>query len=635
LVAPPDGSLVFTRIGYLPTEVAIAGQARVDVAIEVSAAELQQILVTGYSSQRRADITGAVASVNMQSLGRETSSSVLQRLSGNVSGVTVDASGSPGARSTVRIRGVSSFQNNNPLYIIDGTPIQDSFANWLNPNDIESIQVLKDASAASIYGSRANNGVVIIETKKGRVGAPQFHLDAKFGVATPVRGYDDFLILDALEYHEFVRLSHINAGEPVPRHMYGDPDNPTLPRYIFPNDGINQTMSADEAQYAWENSNRLITPASPGTNWWKAVFGPANVYDVNLRVSGGSATERYNLGLNYFNQEGTAAYNRFQRGTIRINTDFNLGRLTFGENLNLSLDEHFGGMTNDPGGFAENTVVGKNVMMQPIVPIYDVGGNFASSKGPELGNHDNPLKRAWAEKDNVTRNVRLFGNVFGRLDLLERASLNTRFGFNLGQGSTTGFNHITPENSEPNLVYSMFENTNRFTDWTWTNTLNLSRSYGGQHNMDVLLGQEASRASNRFITAGMSAIVTTDINARYINDAIGDPSTQNVSSSGGFSTLLSYFGKVDYNYAERYYASVTVRHDGSSRLGPTNRWGTFPAFSLGWRVSQEPFLAPSTFFTNIPAEQILRWDPVAMKVDHDGATGMIGREYRPGWAKHI
>ncbi|HUG42402.1 MAG TPA: SusC/RagA family TonB-linked outer membrane protein, partial [Longimicrobiales bacterium] len=602
LAAPPDGVLEFAHVAFRTTEIAIAGRTRVDVALQVSVAQLQEVVVTGYSTQRRGDITSAISSVDLEGAGRETGTSVLQRLHGHVAGVTVDASGSPGARSTVRIRGVSSFQNNDPLYIVDGTPVQESFANWLNPNDIESIDVLKDASAASIYGSRANNGVVIIETKKGRVGAPRISLDARYGIGSPVRGYDDFVILDALDYHEVVRRSHVNAGLPVPTTVYGDPNNPTIPRYTYADgdlivarDEWGRPVEVNEAMYSWPND--LIMPGSTGTNWWDAVFGTGETRDVNVGVSGGTPTERYNLSFGYFDQEGTAAFNRYQRGTVRLNTSFSTGRLTIGENLNLSLDEHFGGIPFDPGGFAEGTIVGKNVLMQPVVPIRDLAGNYASGKAPGLGNHTNPLKLAEAQRENVFTNTRMFGNAFASYDLTDRFTVNSNLGFNVGQASADGFNPIFPENSEPTFTNSIFETNSSFLNWTWNNTLNFESSFGGLHNTSILVGQEANKTTGRFVSASMANLVTTDPNARYIQDAIGDPATKNVNSSGGFSTLLSFFGKADYNYDQRYYLSATVRRDGSSKLGPANRWGTFPAFSLGWRLSEESFLEQNDFFT--------------------------------------
>jgi TonB-linked SusC/RagA family outer membrane protein len=602
LEAPSDGVLVLARIGYRTVEVEIAGRTQVSIPLDVSAANLEEIVVTGYQTQRRADITSAVSSVDLESTSRQTSSSVLQRLGGSVAGVTVDASGSPGARSTVRIRGTSSFQNNDPLYIVDGTPVEESFANFLNPHDIESIQVLKDASAASIYGSRASNGVIIIETKKGLPGPARITMDANFGIASPTRGYDDFLILDALQYHEVLRQSYENAGQPVPRNIYGDPNNPSVPRYIWPNNGETQTMDLSgfgisEDDYAYENSTRLIMPGSQGTNWWDAVFGTGQTRDVNLAVRGGSANERYAVAFSYFDQEGTARFNRFQRGTVRVNTDFDIGKLTIGENLNLSLDEHYGGMPNDNVG--EGGILGKNILSQPVVPIYDIAGNYASGKAPGLGNNTNPLKVADVAQDNRTRNTRMFGNAFARLDISDNLTVNTNFAFNVGEGNFRGFNAIFPENSEPTLVNSINENNSTFSTLTWTNTLNLSETFGERHNFSLLAGQGVIRSRDRFIAASLANLITTAVDARYIQDAIGDPDTKNVNSSGGIAKLLSFFGKADYNYDERYYLSLTLRRDGSSRLGPDNRWGTFPAFSAGWRLSQESFLADNDFFTNV------------------------------------
>jgi TonB-linked SusC/RagA family outer membrane protein len=595
--APSNGVLIFSYIGYQSNRIQIAGRTTIDVVLEESIANLDELIVTGYSAQRRGDVTGAVGSVDVESIARQTGASVLDRLDGSVSGVTVESSGSPGSRNTVRIRGVSSFQNNDPLYIIDGTPIQDSYANWLNPNDIESIQVLKDASSASIYGSRANNGVIIIETKKGRSGAPQVTISTRTGVATPARGYDDFLITDALEYHEVVRRSFSNAGEPVPQNIYGDPNNPTIPNYIWPNDGSTQTQNVDESSYAFPNN--LIMPASRGTNWFGEVFGPALQQDYNISVAGGGDTNTYNVSFNYLDQEGTAIYNRFQRGTIRVNTEFNMGSLTIGENISLALDESYGGLPNDPGGYAEGGILGKNILMQPVVPVYDVGGNFASGKAVTLGNQTNPVKEAWGNKDDIGRNTRMFGNVFGRYDIMDKVLVTSRLGFNLSEGSFSGFTPIFPENSEPSFTNGINESQNITTDWTWSNTLQYIDTFAEGHNINVLAGQEANEVNFRSIGGSMNALLNTDLNSRYIQDALGDPGTKNVNSSGFRASLLSFFGKVDYDYDQRYFLSVTVRRDGSSRLGSTNQWGTFPAFSLGWRVSNESFLQNSELISNL------------------------------------
>lgn len=592
--APAGGVLIFSSIGYITFEEPIEGRTTIDVVLAESVALLDELIVTGYSSQRRADITGAVSTVNAENIQRKTSASVLQRLDGAVSGVTVDAGGSPGSRSTVRIRGISSFQNNEPLYIIDGTPVQDSFLNFISPNDIESIQVLKDASAASIYGSRANNGVIIIETKKGTEGAPQVSVNLRTGFSNPVRGYDDFLFTDALAYHEVVKRVHVNAGLDVPRNTYGDPNNPSIPNYIWPNDGVNQTNQIDESTYSFPNN--LIMPASQGTNWWDAVFGTGYTQDYGVSVSGGGSSNRYNISFNYFDQEGTAAFNRFQRGTVRVNTDFDIGRLTVGENVSLTLEESFGGLGGD--GLGEGNIMGKNILQQPIVPVRDINGNFASGKAVGLGNMTNPLKIATFDQNDVGNFTRVFGNAFARYQFFDQLQFTTRFGFNLGFGQGTNFNPQTPEDSEPTFNESISEFSNQSREWTWSNTLNYVETFNESHNVTVLLGQESNRSDFRQIGGGIGQLITNDINARYIQDAVGNPDTKNVNSFGNFGTLLSWFGQVNYNYRQRYHISATVRRDGSSRLGPNNRWGTFPAVSLGWRISNEAFMADNDIFSN-------------------------------------
>ncbi len=590
LSAPSDAVLVFALIGFRGMAVAVGGRSTVDAALEQAIFTLPDVVVTGYQEQRRADLTGAVSTVNVAQAAELTTVSPLQTLAGAVPGVTVEAGGSPGARSTVRIRGVSSFQNNDPLFIVDGTPVQDSYLNWLNPNEIGSIQVLKDASAASIYGSRASNGVVIIETARGRPGAGgrRIQLDVKTGVASSVRGVDDYIQLDALAYFQVVKASYENAGLAVPRHVYGDPNNPSVPAYIWPNNGVSQTTDTlNTSSYAFPTN--LIMPGSAGTNWWKAVFGSGQVREANLAVSGGGEDNAYHVSFGYLDQNGTAAFTRYQRGSIRINTAFNLDRLNVGENIAISRDQGYGGL--DDGGLGEENIIGKNIYMQPVIPVYDIAGNFASGKAVGLGNLTNPLKHAFYGRDNIRTNDRIFGNVFAGFDASHGISLKTRFGFNLGLGSFRGFNFITPENSEPTLNNGINENYSLFTDWTWSNTLNFVRAVN-RHNLTVLLGQEATKSTNRFEAGSCASLLSEDVDARFIQDALCDPTTKDVSSIGGRSSLLSLFGKADYSFADRYFLSFTLRRDGSSRLGPANRWGTFPAVGAGWRLTNGPFMAP-------------------------------------------
>ncbi len=603
--APSDGVLLFALIGYKGAARTIGGRPQIDVALESAVAVLEPVIVTGYTAQRRSDITGSVASVNVESAQQQTSSSVLQRLDGRVAGVTVENGGAPGSRSTVRIRGVTGFQNNDPLYVVDGTPVQESYLNFLNPDDIASMQVLKDGSASSIYGSRASNGVIIIETKKGRPGQQQITLDVRTGVATPTHGYDEILMQNSLDYFQVVKTSYDNAGQGVPRNIYGDPTSPSVPAYIWPNDGVGQscssvggscTMAVDPSTYAYPNN--LIMAGSPGTNWWKSVFGAGQYRDANLAISGGGDNNAYHVSLNYLDQDGTAKFTRFQRGGARINTTFNIGRASIGENISVSREQHHGaeGLTDDVVG--EGGIVGKNIFMQPVIPVHDVGGNWGSGKANTLGNQSNPAKVNYFAASNIATNDRMFGNVFGTVDAGHALSLKTKFGFNLAQGSYHGYSPATPEDHEPTNIDGINENYNNFSEVTWTNTLNYARTMN-QHNVTVLLGQEAIKNNSRFEAANCASLRSNDINSRYIDDALCDPTSKNVSSLGNKKSLLSFFGKADYNYGDRYYLSATVRRDGSSTFSPDNRWGTFPAFAAGWRLSRE------SFFQHLPLQNIM------------------------------
>lgn len=610
ITAPTNGVLTYALIGYRGTEQNVDGRSTIDVTMEQAPTTLQEVVVTGYQSQRRADITGAVSSVNLDNANKQTSASVLQRLDGRIPGVQVENGGSPGGRSTVRIRGVSSFHDNDPLYIIDGTPVSgESYLNFLNPNDVAEIQVLKDASSASIYGSRANNGVVIIETKKGRPGGRQATLDMRTGVASPTRGYDDLVMTDALQYFHVIKRSYLNSNTPLPAEVlriYGDPNNPTVPAYTYVNpaaivsvDAWGRPVNVNEALYSWpgpENKGAtLIMPGSAGTNWWKAVFGPAQFSDANLGLSGGGSDNTYNVSFNYLKQDGTAAYSQFQRGTLRVNTTFLVNRFTIGQNLAISRESAYGGL--DDGGLGENNIVGKNILMQPVVPVYDIGGHFASGKFVGGGNNTNPLGFAYLRRFDRNTNDRAIGNVFASVDAMPAITLRTRFSFNLAQGSFRGFNPITPENSEPGTVNGINENNGRGTAWTFTNTATYVKSTP-RHNISLLLGHEANSSTSYFATGQISNLLNDDPANRYIDDGLGAPGTKNVSSTGTFDRLLSFFGKADYNYAGKYYVSVTVRRDGSSKFAKGNQWGTFPAFNVGWRASRESFFPQGGFISN-------------------------------------
>ena len=599
--APANGVLTFVSFGRRPYSTSIAGRTTVNVTM-AQISYLEEVVVTAYTEQRRGDITGAVSSINVESAARQTSASILQKLD-VVPGISVQSSGSPGSRSTVRIRGISSFQNNDPLYVIDGVPVQDSYVNFINPDDISSIQVLKDASSASIYGSRASNGVILIETiKRGIRGSPKMVATIRQGYSSPTNGYNNFLLTNSLDYFQVEKANYLGAGLPVPTNIFGDPNNPTIPQYTYAaagtatgTDQYGRPTGVDLTKYSYPNS--LIQLGSAGTDWWDAVFGKAGkVGDYNLSISGAGEDNGYGVSFNFFNQDGTAAYNNFKRANVRVNTSFTRNKLQFGENVAVSGERHYGGLSDDQGG--ETGLIGKNILSQPVVAIYDALGNFASGKAVGLGNNTNPLKVAYEARNNIQSNNRVFGNVFSGLTVNPYIGLRSSLGFSAYQGTFSGFNPITPENAEASFTNSINENQFSSLDWTWSNTAKLNRQYN-RNGLTLLLGQEATHSKSRGIGGSESNLLSTDLNGRYIQDALGDAKSKVVNSYGGESALLSYFGKLDYNFADKYILSGTVRRDGSSRLGPSEQWGTFPAVGLGWRVSKERFLENNRVLSDV------------------------------------
>ncbi len=592
LEAKPGDILNVSYIGFTTRQISLGEETNLTLDM-VEGMQLEEVVVTGYTAQRKRDITGAVSVVNAEELNQITSASFLQRLEGRAAGVTINTDGRPGSRSTVRIRGISGFGNNDPLYVIDGVPIQDAFSNFLNPTDIESIQVLKDASATSIYGSRASNGVVIITTKKGQAGRTKVSYDGYVGVQTPVGGFNDFLIKNPLDYAEVVRVAHENADIPVPINIFGDPNNPTIPTYIWPNGGSQDLpfTDVDESSYFLDLTNastaNLIMRASQGTDWWDESFDPAFVQDHNLNISGGTQNSVFSITAGYFDQNGTLRETFFRRFSIRANSEFTAGRFKFGENIALTRTEDVDGGFGNQG---EGSVIGQIIKFQPVIPVFDIDGYFAGAKAVGLGNGSNPRKILFENQDDVFTGNRVFGNAFAEVEIIDGLKARTSFGINYSSSFEPDWVLPSPEDSEPNFAFGLTERWRTNFDWTWTNTLNYRKNFG-VHTLDVLAGYEALDFSNRGLDGGIQNFITLDINARYINAALANNDTRNINSFGGLNSLNSIFGKIDYSFDDRYLASFTIRRDGSSRFGSENRFGVFPAFSLGWRLSSEPFMA--------------------------------------------
>ncbi|PHN05283.1 SusC/RagA family TonB-linked outer membrane protein [Flavilitoribacter nigricans] len=579
LDATSDEVLLFSYTGYSALEEPVSGRTTVDVSLDPGQL-LDEIVVTGYTAQSKRDITGAVTTVDSEELLAVPATTFSQQLQGRASGVSIVNDATPGGEATVRIRGFGTIGNNNPLYIIDGVPSTNQ--STLNPNDIETLQVLKDASAASIYGSRAANGVIIITTKQGKLGRPKISYSTYYGLQSAT---NDVESLNARELGEYLYLADLYAGK-TPAHgqyTFGSDGSVTIPRYVFPS-GAN---SVDESLYSLTPDNIYAITESADTYWWGEVTQDnAPIVNHQLSASGATESARYALSLNYFSQEAITRFVSYDRVSLRANTEFTVAnRLKVGENFTFALGNRKGGFGNNQ----EQNAVSGSYKHHPLLPIYDIAGNFAGSRGANLGNNFNPYASLFRDQDDRTWNLRGFGNVYADLEIIDNLSVRSSFGIDLNTSRRRDIGRPQPEYVEGNFINSSSATNNYSYQWVWSNTLNYSHTFNDVHQLNANIGVEAIEQFGEFFSAGRQrfAFQTTDV-ISYLD--LGDAST---SSNGGnvFTdyALFSQFGQFNYSYNDRYLAQFTVRNDASSRFRQASNSAIFPAFSLGWRLTEEPF----------------------------------------------
>ncbi|WP_316750937.1 TonB-dependent receptor [Pedobacter gandavensis] len=599
LQVKPTDILSISFVGYITKEILVGNKTIINVVLNPDASNLNEIVVTGYTSQRKKDLTGAVSVVNISQLKEQPAASAVEALQGKAPGVQIINDGAPGSTPQIRIRGTTTIGNNDPLYVIDGVPYEGKLS-WLNQNDIESMQVLKDASSASIYGSRANNGVVIITTKKGVVGPPRITFDTYYGRQAPRKGTFPEM-LNPMQYAEYMFAAYKNAGQPVEAGAnYGSGATPTLPEYLVAGEKFGQLVTAADANPALYNYSRdpktfyQITKANQeGTRWFDEITQNAPIQNYQLSAAGGGENATYSFSAGHLNQEGTIKHTGFKRYNVRANTSFSAldKKLRFGENLQYSYSEGFGVGVNPnvAGDYQdEGSPIGWAYRMNTIIPVYDIKGNFAGSRGSQLGNSENPLATLYRAKDNVNKSNFFFGNLFAELDLAEGLTAKTSFGLRYENYNGMSMRYPNLEFSEGNNSNNLNEYQGYNSEWTWTNTLTYSKVFAEKHRLNLLLGTEAISSRNRQLNAGRNEFfLLGDLDYYYLNGG-----TANISnaSTGSVGSLFSIFGRADYSFNDRYLASVTLRRDGSSNFGPENKYGYFPAGSVAWRLSEEGFL---------------------------------------------
>ena len=572
----PGATLVFSYVGYLNVEMP-ASNGMV-VTMKEDALSLNEIVVTGYTTQRKADLTGAVSVVSVTDLVKQNENNPIKAMQGRVPGMNISADGNPSGAATVRIRGTGTLNNNDPLYIIDGVPTKAGM-HELNGNDIESIQVLKDAASASIYGSRAANGVIIITTKGGKDGKVKIDFDASLSVQTYAH---KMKVLNAKEFGQVMWQG-------------------------FVNDGLNPNLNGLGYYYNWSydaqgvpmlnniTMSKFLDPAgltpAADTDWFKETTRTGLIQQYNLSLSQGTENGTSFFSLGYYKNDGIIKKSDFQRLSARMNSTYKL--LPVGDRKIVTVGEHFTvNRTNElqaPGGFLENVL-----QFNPSLPVYTTDGNYA---GPVGGypDRENPVARLDRNSDNRYTYWRMFGDAFININPIQDLNLKTTFGLDYAQKQQRIFTYPITEGTVANPTNAVEAKQEHWTKWMWNAiaTYNLER---GNHRGDVMVGTELNREDDSWLSGKAYDFAVLNPDYMWPNAAVGEAEAY---GSGEGYTLVSFFGKVNYTYADRYLASLTMRYDGSSRFGRNNRYGTFPSVSLGWRISEEPFMKRMEWLDNL------------------------------------
>ncbi|MBQ7419885.1 MAG: TonB-dependent receptor [Prevotella sp.] len=606
-------TLVFSFIGYQTVEMPAANGMK--VTLQDDALALNEVVVTGYTTQRKADLTGAVSVVSVSELAKQNENNPIKAMQGRVPGMNISADGSPSGSATVRIRGIGTLNNNDPLYIIDGVPTKAGM-HELNGNDIESIQVLKDAASASIYGSRAANGVIIITTKKGKDGKIKIDFDASLSVQTYAHKME---VLNAKEFGQVMWQGYVNDGlDPNMNGLgynydwsYNAQGTPVL-------NAITMSKYLDAAG---------TTPAAD-TDWFKETTRTGLVQQYNVSLSSGSEKSSSFFSLGYYNNKGIIKQSDFNRLSARINTEFKLLKIkdhnviTVGEHLTVNRTSE----VQAPGGFLENVL-----QFNPSLPIRTIYGDYA---GPVGGypDRENPVARLDRNSDNRYTYWRMFGDAYVNVNPFKDFNIKTTFGIDYSQKEQRIFQYPITEGTVANPINGVEAKQEHWTKWMWNAiaTYNLEK---GKHRGDAMIGMEINREDDKWFSGKAYDFAVLNTDYMWPNAAVGEAEAY---GAGEGYTLVSFFGKLNYTYDDKYMASLTLRRDGSSRFGKNSRYGTFPSISAGWRINQENFMKNISWIDNLKLraswgqtgnQEISNIARYTLYVSNYGEAGFGGQSY--------
>ncbi|WP_430426606.1 SusC/RagA family TonB-linked outer membrane protein [Maribacter litoralis] len=556
-----DGAtLVFSYIGFKTIEIAVNGQTSVDATLPEDAAALDEVIVTGYSTQTRGDLTGSVGSVDVSEATKAPIVNAAEALQGRVSGVTITNNGSPGATPVVRVRGYGTGNSNDPLYIIDGVQTDDpSILNSINPADIDQMNVLKDGAAA-IYGARASNGVVIITTKSGgyNMDSARVSVDMYTGFSKATNVPE---LLNTEQHGEMIFQSLRNDGVTPSHPQYGDGPNPVTPTTIQ-----RAPVSA------------TVKPGG-GTDWLDEIYRTAVTQNASITLENGNEQSKFLFSASYLNRQGIQIATGFKRGSVRLNSEFKIGdRIRIGEHTNISFDRRSGGQSWF--NFATR--------MSPLVPVFDDEGNYAGNYSNDTGlsNPNNPVAEANRQADDFNKSLRIFGDVYATLDIIDGLQFKTSIGGSIRAYNDRRFRALIPESSEPIATNTLREADQDSYEWVWSNTLSYNKSFG-DHGINALIGIEAVNVTGKGKEISRTDYFFETPEYYLLSNGLGAANVAYAYDNA--SSLFSLFGTANYNYAGKYLLTATVRKDESSRFLGDNKSDVFPSFSAGWVVSNEDF----------------------------------------------
>ena len=574
--APEGSTLVFSFVGYITQTVSLASVSGgvVNVAMKEDTQKLSEVVVVGYGTQQRGSVTGAVSSVSAREIASQPVADATQALQGRAAGVTVTSNGgAPGgaAGTSIRVRGITSAGNNNPLYVVDGFPLPDGGGgenqlNAISPNDIESIDILKDASATAIYGVRAANGVVLITTKRGKAGQSTINVDAYRGVQEVWRKLN---LLNAEEYAVINNENRLAGGQPIV-------------------------------------VDRLRNPKAlgEGTNWQDEAFRRAAIQNYSLSATGGSDKAKFAVSGSYFQQDGTIVGSQFERFTLRANGDVQVNKiLKLGNSISLTHLEDRQITTNS----GEYGTVQQTLRIPAIIPVYRPDGYYYEPRG-EFDNfiEENPIAAATLNNQKFTRN-RALTTLFAEIEPVKGLRFRTNVGADFIFDNFNAFRPTVPELRVSAAAKDTYLSRYNLAGATATsayapsylieNTLTYDHLFADKHQLTVLLGQSAQEFNYSNVEAYRSGYLRNDL--QVINTGPLNTSLGNAGSINPPSHLASYFGRLNYEFAGKYLFSAIARYDGSGNFPPGEQFGFFPGVSAGWRISEEEFLKGNRIISNL------------------------------------